>query len=115
MEQQLSTRKHNLLPMPRIAVWGVSLTMLAGALPAFAQSGVSYQPSQRVRTALETCMKDEVSEGAYCIKKCAANFRLDAQKRPPVCVATNAAARVPGTTVPEWVPPPPPKEKKPGA
>jgi hypothetical protein len=115
MKSRLSLWKHHPLPKPRFAVWGVFFTVALGAAPAFAQSGVSYQPSQRVRTALETCMKDEVSEGAYCIKKCAANFRLDAQKRPPVCIATNAAAKVPAATVPEWNPPPPPKDKKPGA
>jgi hypothetical protein len=103
-------------PTPRVAVWGALLTLMLGSAPSFGQSGsgVSYQPSQRLRTALEVCMKDEMSEGAYCIKKCAANFRLDTQKRPPVCVATNASAKVPASTVREWVPPPP-KKAVPGA
>jgi len=92
----------------QIAVRGVLLSVLVSAVPGLCQSNASYQPSQRQRTALESCMKDEVSEGAYCIKKCQPNFRLDAQKgKTPVCVATSAAARAPvSTAAPAWEPPP---------
>ena len=114
MRSQQSRWARKPIPAVRIAAGGALCAFLMGTLPSFAQ-GVTYQPSQRTRTGMETCMKDEVSEGAFCIKKCAANFRLDAQKRPPVCIATSAAAKVPASTVPEWVPPPAPKEKKAGA
>lgn len=61
-------------------------------------------------------MKDEVMEGAYCVKKCQPNFRLDAQKgRPPLCIATNAAARVPANAAPPVWDPPPKAPKVPGA
>lgn len=94
--------------VPPFAARGILLILLAGALPCMAQSGVSYQPSQRLRTALETCMKDEVLEGAYCVKKCQPHFRLDVQKgKPPVCIATSAAAKIPASaTPPVWEPPP---------
>jgi hypothetical protein len=33
-----------------------------------------YQASQRLRLRAESCMRDEDSSGAYCIKKCASGY-----------------------------------------
>ena len=68
----------------------------AVALPAaaYAQGGMaSYEPQQRLRTSLESCRKTEFESGAYCVMKCAADFRLDASSKKPRCVATKAGAR----------------------
>ena len=90
--------------------------MLVSAVPGLCQSGVTYEPNQRLRTAAETCMKDEVMEGAYCVKKCQPNFKLDTHRgKTPVCVATSAAARPPASTAPPVWEPPPKAAKVPGA
>jgi hypothetical protein len=64
-----------------------------------------YEPSQRVRTALEVgCLADEVVNGPRCVKKCQADFRLDLAARPPACVGVKAEAKyIPPK--PEYVPP----------
>jgi hypothetical protein len=64
------------------------------ALPqAVAQgSGPRYEPSQRQRL-LEGCMKDEVMNGAYCVKKCQQDFRLELGGRTPACLATKSDAK----------------------
>jgi hypothetical protein len=80
---------------------------LAAVPPALAQQQrvTHYEPSQRLRTAIETCMKDEVMNGAYCVKKCQEDFRLDLSSRPPLCIATRPNARYepvkPGYTPPD--------------
>ena len=75
----------------RMAVLAVAL---ATAGPGFAQKMPSYEPSSRVRLAREAgCMKDEVARGAPCVKKCAADFRLDLEAKPPACIGTKADAR----------------------
>lgn len=103
----------------RTAARGMLFSVLASAVPGLCQSGVSYEPSQRMRTALETCMKDEVSvpDRPNCVKKCQPNFRLDMPKgKAPVCVATSAAAKLPAkTSPPVWVPPKPPTKVVPGS
>jgi hypothetical protein len=61
------------------------------ALPQ-ARAQQRFEPSQRLRL-LEGCMKDEAMNGAYCVKKCPADFRLDFSAKAPVCVATKADAK----------------------
>jgi hypothetical protein len=61
------------------------------ALPqAWAQQ--RYEPPQRMRL-LEGCMKDEVANGAYCVKKCPQDFRMEMSGNAPVCVATKSDAK----------------------
>jgi hypothetical protein len=80
-------------------------TGLAAMPPALAQKPTRvYEPSQRLRTGLDTCLKDEVMNGANCVKKCQPDFRLDLTTRPPTCYALNPEARyVPPK--PDFVPP----------
>jgi hypothetical protein len=69
---------------------------LAALPPALAQGskkGGYYEPSQRLRTAIETCMQDEVMNGPNCVKKCQEGFSLDLTSRPPVCVSTRPDAK----------------------
>jgi hypothetical protein len=44
-----------------------------------------YQPSERLRTRRDTCMKDEDMKGAYCLKKCEKNYVAVGNGRPPRC------------------------------
>lgn len=53
----------------------------------------SYEPQKRLRTALDTCMKTEVMQGAYCVQKCATGFRAATSGAKPACVATTAGAK----------------------
>jgi hypothetical protein len=63
-------------------------------LPAAAQGGLpTYEPQQRLRTALDTCMKTEVMREAYCVKKCAAGFRMDMSGTKPRCIGLKADAK----------------------
>ena len=82
----------------------VTCAGLAATPPALAEDA-RYEPSQRLRAgALDNCMKDEVMNGAYCVKQCQADFKLDTASRPPRCVATKKDAKyVP--PAPEYVPP----------
>lgn len=59
---------------------------------ALAQGGASYEPQQRLRTALDACLRTEVQRGAYCVRKCAAEFRLDLSGARPRCLATKPNA-----------------------
>ena len=89
---------------------------LAAMPPALAQKPARvYEPSTRLRTGIETCLKDEVMNGANCVKKCQPDFRLDLTTRPPTCYALKPDARyVPPK--PEFVPPEKPLAKgAPGA
>jgi hypothetical protein len=85
----------------------VTVAGLAAMPPALAQPQkvTHYEPSQRLRTGIESCMKDEVMNGANCVKKCQAGFRLDVTSRPPLCIATQAGATYnppkPGYETPE--------------
>jgi hypothetical protein len=69
------------------------IALLAGPSAALAQGTASYEPQQRLRTSMETCMKSEFESGAYCVKRCAPDFRLDASSKKPRCVATKSGAR----------------------
>ena len=99
----------------RLSLTVFSLGM-ALAAPSLAQRLPTYEPSQRARTAMDVCLKDEVMNGAYCVKKCQSGFRLDLSRRPPVCIGlTESAKYVPPK--PGYVPPPkgPPVKPPPGA
>ena len=64
------------------------------ALPqAWGQGGGSrYEPSQRLRL-LEGCMKDEVMNGAHCVKRCQQDFRMEFSGKAPACIAVKADAK----------------------
>ena len=93
--------------MPKAALMAVALIMgLAALPPALAQGkkGAYYEPSQRLRTPLDTCLKDEVMNGANCVKKCQEGFNIDLTTRPPICFTTRPDAKyVPPQ--PTFVPP----------
>ena len=59
---------------------------------AWAQSGGRYEPSQRL-PLLEGCLKDETKNGAYCVKKCQPDFRMDMSGKTVVCVAAKSDAK----------------------
>ena len=91
------------------------LVLLGGPATALAQATASYEPQQRLRTSLETCRKSEVENGAYCVMKCAPDFRMDFSSKKPVCVATKPGARY-EPPKPSYTPPPPSRGPKvPGA
>jgi len=83
---------------------------LAAVPPALAQ-GKRYEPPQRLRVgAMDSCLKDEVMNGAYCVKQCAEGFRMEAGKRDAVCIATVADAKVPPPRLPNYIPPEKPQQ-----
>jgi hypothetical protein len=72
------------------------VTGLAASPPVPAQQqkkGAYYEPSQRLRTGIETCMADEVMNGANCVKKCQGDFKLDLTSRPPICFSSRPDAK----------------------
>ena len=78
---------------------------LAAMPTALAQGKVQYEPPQRQRVgALDNCMKDEVLNSAWCIKKCAEGFKMEVGQRSATCVATSPGARIPPPPVPEYTP-----------
>jgi hypothetical protein len=80
---------------PRSILAMAMVTGLAALPPALGQERriTHYEPSQRLRTGLDTCMKDEVMNGANCVKKCQDKYRLDLTSRPPLCIATQPDAK----------------------
>ena len=70
-------------------VWGGG----GPAAAVLAQNLPSYEPQQRLRTALDTCLKTEFMRGAYCMQKCDAGFRLDASGARPRCVGLSPGAK----------------------
>ena len=82
--------------MTRVLLMAGFIAGLAAVMPpadAQPKRTTHYEPSQRLRTGIETCMQDEVMNGANCVKKCQADFRLDTTSRPPLCVATRPDAK----------------------
>lgn len=53
----------------------------------------TYEPQQRQRTALDSCMKTEVMREAYCVKKCEAGFRMDLSGPRPRCIGLKSDAK----------------------
>jgi hypothetical protein len=93
--------------MFKVSMLAVGLVAgLAAMPPVLAQpkKGAYYEPSQRLRTAVETCMKDEVMNGANCVKKCQADFKLDLTVRPPICFSNRPDAKY-EPPKPTFVPP----------
>ena len=96
-----------MVAMKRAAVVAALVAGLAAMPPAFAQGkkGAYYEPSQRLRTALDTCMKDEVMNGANCVKKCQGDFKMDLTSRPPICFSNRPDAKYEPPKTSGWVPP----------
>jgi uncharacterized low-complexity protein len=101
------------MAMKKTIVFASFVAALAVPFAAPAQGTASYEPQQRLRTSLETCRKSEFENGAYCVMKCAPDFRLDASSKKPTCVATRAGAKYQPPT-PAYTPPPP-QPKVPGS
>ncbi len=104
--------------MDRIRVAAVALFVLAGAFPSAevlgqpAKGPPRYEPSQRARTPLDTCLRDEVMNGPHCVKKCQPGFRLELAARPPTCIGLkNDAVHIPSP--PAWKPSEPRPATKP--
>jgi len=84
----------------------VVLAGLAALPPAQAQGRARYEPVQRTRVgALDACLKDEVMNGAFCVKQCAPGFKMEIAGRKAACQAVTADARVPAPKPPEYTPP----------
>lgn len=87
---------------------------LAALPPAQAQGKARYDAPQRTRVgALDNCLKDEVMNGAFCVKQCAPGFKMELAARSATCVATSPDAKVPPPPQPEYVTPA--KKLEPGA
>ena len=84
----------------------VACTGLAAVPPALAQGqGKRYEPSQRMRVGgMDTCMKDEVMNGNYCVKQCAEGFRMELGKRESSCIGLTSSAQIPPPTKPSYTP-----------
>ena len=93
--------------MNRLLPVAVALLVgLAALPPAQAQGRARYEPVQRARVGgLDNCMKDEVMNGAFCVKQCAPGFKLELAARTAACVATSADAKVPPPPAPEYITP----------
>jgi len=73
-----------------------SIAVLAAGLPPVAQAQgrmPTYEPQLRLRTAIDNCLKNEVLKDAHCVRKCAAEFRMDLSGKKPLCVGLNPNAR----------------------
>lgn len=75
-----------------------TILLLAAACAAYstaasAQGSGSYEPQMRMRTALDTCMSNEVMKEAYCVRKCAPDFRMDLSGKKAVCIPTKVGAK----------------------
>jgi hypothetical protein len=85
------------------------LALAAAGLPfaatVGAQSLPTYEPQQRLRTALDTCLKTEVMQGAHCVQKCSAGFRMVTSGPKAKCVGLSAAARPEPKNEPSFKPP----------
>jgi hypothetical protein len=45
----------------------------------------SYLPSTRIRTRRDTCTKNEILQGAFCVKACKQGYVLVTGSKPPKC------------------------------
>ena len=48
-----------------------------------------YEPSQRLRTRRQECMRDEEPMGAYCAKKCQAGYQMEISGKNARCRSIN--------------------------
>ncbi len=84
----------------RIVIGAAAALAAALLLPPMAGAAVpEYEPQRRLRTALDTCLKTEVMQGAYCVQKCATGFRMSASGTKARCVGLSEKSK--------YVPPPP--------
>jgi hypothetical protein len=44
-----------------------------------------YEPSQRLRTRKQVCMQDEVSNDAFCVKKCETGYQMEFSGKQAKC------------------------------
>ena len=80
-------------PAGRLVAWA-ALAAAAWLPPLAGAQGrmPTYEPQQRLRTALDTCLKTEVMREAYCVKKCASGFRMDLSGPKALCIGLKADA-----------------------
>ena len=93
----------------------LAIAAVAAGLPlaAAAQGSLpTYEPQQRLRTALDTCNNTEVMRNAYCVKKCAAGFRMDLSGPKPRCIGLKPDATY-TPPKPSYQPPAPNPARKP--
>ena len=88
----------------RVAL-GVAVLLVTVSQVASAQGASSYEPSSRVRLRAEICMKDEVDQGAMCVKRCDPDFKLEENGKKLMCRATKSGAARKAPQV-EYQPPP---------
>lgn len=82
-----------------------------------------YEPSQRLRTRRQECMRDEEPLGAYCVKKCQSGYQSETSGRsarcrsieplPPGSVPTPVRKEI--GTQPSLPEPAKPRPRQPGA
>jgi len=93
----------------------LAIAAVAAGLPlaAAAQGSLpTYEPQQRLRTALDTCNKSEVMRNAYCVAKCATGFRMDLSGPKPRCIGLKPDATY-TPPKPSYQPPAPNQPRKP--
>jgi hypothetical protein len=84
----------------------VLVTVSQFALAQTSGYSTTYEPSSRQRLRSEACMKDEVEQGAYCVKRCDEDFKLEVNGKKALCRATKSGATRKPPQV-EYQPPPP--------
>ncbi|MBL0142684.1 MAG: hypothetical protein IPP91_11430 [Betaproteobacteria bacterium] len=90
----------------RFPAWMILPAAAGLALAAAVQGAMpEYEPQQRLRTALDTCLKTEVMKGAYCVRQCGAGFKMDMSGTKPKCVGLTSGARY-KPPEPQFKPPP---------
>jgi hypothetical protein len=72
----------------------------------------TYEPQLRLRSALDTCTKSEVMRDAYCVRKCAAGFRMEMSGRKPKCIGLKPDATY-TPPKPSYQPPKPDPSRQP--
>lgn len=97
----------------RLAIAAIAV-LAAGLAPVAGAQMPTYEPQRRLRTALDACGKNEVMREAYCVRKCAADFRMDLSAKTPKCVGLKADAKY-EPPQPNFVPPARRAAPKPGA
>ncbi len=96
-------------------IGALAIAAVAAGLPlaAAAQGSLpTYEPQQRLRTALDTCNKSEVMRNAWCVQKCATGFRMDLSGPKPRCIGLKPDATY-TPPKPSYQPPAPNTARKP--
>ncbi len=99
---------------PRLLAVAAALAAASSLAPvAMAQGSLpTYEPQQRLRSALDTCTKSEVMRNAYCVKKCQDGFRMDLSGPKPRCIGLKPDAKY-TPPAPAYQPPAPNPSRKP--